>query len=240
MIDEINDLYLDYIQTNNFYDQPTPELIIFNKLIDFIRTGDYTNRRNKKVILNFWTKYSNKELADRLNLTVSTISYAKRDINIDLMNSLGENIVTLLKNRQFEKVNRIIDSETKYLSQGIMFPSELLRKINDKYKEDLNKCGHINQDTMCNLTNQLVDGSTRQLPEVDQALHLLHQFFLPRVLDTIEYYNIWYLQPMVEILFGTAGTAEARRALLEILETPSEFELDMTVEYTNTLLDNFQ
>lgn len=240
VIDKINNLYLDYIQTHDLSDLTNPELFIFNKLIGFIRDGNYTNRRNKQVILNSWQKYSNKELAELLNVSVSAISYTKRDINFDLTNSLGAGVTELIKDKRFAELNDLIDRESFYLAQDLLLPPSLLKTINCTYETESEELKNLKSDVIYELENQLTKAPTDRLPTVNQALHFIHQLFLPRLNQTLEYFDIEYLKGLIDILLGNRGTPEARHALLDLLNTPSTFEENIKISYMSNFWDNFQ
>lgn len=233
MIDEIYKLHSAYISTHGASDKDI-SLFVFNGLLDYIRVGKYTERRNKKIILNYWMTHSNKELAELLNVTVSSISYAKKDICSDLKKALGGTLVSLIRNGQFEKISQLIIIENDYSNYETIIPSCLIKEIDALY--DSEKASHEDwKQKSFRVEKELVNALSGKTDIKSKETHYLLQFlqrnFFPKTTIIVEYFDIYQLKLITDILQGKHGTAEIRHNLITYLNlTPSDWENEV-IEY---------
>lgn len=241
MIDEIYKLYSNYIfkyggneNDFNFY--------VFTDLIKYIQAGKYTERRNKKIILDHWMTHSNRELSDFLRVTVSSISYAKKDICLDLKQSLGGTLISLVKNKQFEEINQLLMLESDYQHYETLLPNCLTKKIDVLYNSEITNQEDWKQKLLLadkKMTEILSDEPSIKLEETHQLLHFIQRHFSPRADSMMRYFDIYQLKLIVDILEGNHGTAEMRHNLIKYLrDSPSRFEDDLAMFDMERVLNN--
>lgn len=230
MIDKIYKLYSDYILKYGVNENDL-NFSVFTNLLEFIRAGKYTERRSKKIILDHWMTHNNKELADLLEVTVSSISYAKKNICLDLKQSLGGTLISLVENKQFKEISQLLMVENDYLDYETIIPSCLVKEINALYEskitidEDWKQKAIIADKELVNdLSNKTAVISTETL----QLLQFTQHHFFPNVADLIKDFDIYRLKQIMDILHGNNDTAEMRHNLLNyLIDTPSVWEQEV-------------
>lgn len=240
MIDKINRYYLNHILENGT-DETDFEFIVFTNLMDYIRNGAYSTRRNKSLILKYWTEYNNNELAALLGISTSSISYAKKDICNDLKNALGLSIVTLIENKNFEKINEILMIEFDYSNQETLLPHCFIKNIDKAYQQVKIKqvdCKQAEHLASKQLHKDLFDKNSPRSEDLDNLLHFIQRNYFPRTEKMIGYFDIYKLKEVTDILLGIRGTAEIRHELISILtESSSRFEKELNIKNMEKIMN---
>lgn len=241
MIDTIFRLYSAYISTRETSDEDS-NLFIFNSLIDYIKLGNYTQRKHKKIILNFWMTYNNIELAELLNVTVSTISYAKKDICLDLKKSLGSTLISLIRNEQFCEINQLLLIENDYLTYKTLLSPCLIKEVNTLYESEKNSQEDWEQKRVIAdslLVNALSNETNKEATKTRQILQFTQLNFFPNTARLIKYFDIYQLKLIIDILQKNHGTAELRHKLLNyLIYTPSKWENEVVDYLTLEIYEN--
>lgn len=229
MIDKINSLYANFFREQN-HCKFESFCTTFNELMQFIYDGNYTNRRNKTVILKNWNKLNNRELAELLGISVSSISYAKRDICHDLVNSLGYSIISYIENNNFLEISNILATEKYFLNLQILFPETIIHDINQTYTNDIKNL-NSSQNSISRETEEMLKKSNFKLynfpKELKQSLVFLQNYFLPKAISILCTYDInnEVTKDIIDILNKRKGTAEDRHAILNyFLDSTSTLE----------------
>lgn len=218
-IDDIFRSFKAFLLKQETYEN-NAELDVFARLISYIQSGTYTNRRNKSFLLKNWMELSNKELSNHLGISVSAVSYAKKSISEDLKRSLGLSILEDIGNNDFQNIQQVIMNEETYFAIPTLFPPSIINEIKQRNAVLPMEMGvQYTSNRIQELLYHLYSGVTddKNALQFYQALQLLQKMYVPKMIEELQAIDLPLLCELIKILTCESGTAELRHQLIQLL-----------------------
>ncbi|MGO3733357.1 MAG: hypothetical protein ACTJHC_09300 [Vagococcus sp.] len=176
----------------------------------FILEGAYTQRKNKEYILKNWLSMSPTDIADNLGIQAQSVRAIQRQIYQDFSKELGNNILDLLIDNNFQQIKKNLDCAYQRLQNNNQFifkevehiivgKENNLSFLNDKINE---YCTTLRIELR---ENGNIDNSS--FHKEAQILKLYTNASLNRLLDNLD---IVKFNTLIQILNGNTGSLKLR------------------------------
>lgn len=184
----------------------------------FILEGAYTQRKNKEYILKNWLSMSPSTIADGLGIQAQSVRAIQKQIYQDFVKELGNNILELLVDNNFQQIKKNLDCAYQRLQNNNQFIFDevqdaiMLKEKNLFLLEDnVHKC-------YSSFRNELrKDGNIEHssLQKEAQLLKLYTNNYLDKLIDKVD---IVKLNTLMRILDGDIGSLNLRNHIQKYFE----------------------